>query len=518
MSFSSEDHVCQLEDNLKLALFELKKCRTTNEQLLVEREDSEQEVLLILSTNKSLKCELAELHSQLLLVSEDRDQLQRQLDIVDQSCSEFEDALRRTSALEKQLREANNTIVLLQTEINNLKSSQTQSLFEELVTSPDISVASPTCSLSNQLATTTSINSSKNKMKKYSKLKNFIKKKQRISSRYNRNVNKLTKKCTDSSELLKEIEFYKQNIGKYECDTQRLESDLLYLSSSLVQLTKKYKTAQHEILEHESAMSSLLEQHFDKTSNHDCCCDCEPVSVSCSSPAVCITEAQCVDQLSSSPAQAPAAGISDKDNCAHNNNIVMYSDELGKHMGLQISQCVGQAIVNNCMPGASYSDILNTVLSAQFAKNTTLIILVGRRGNVGKKDLHNYFSQLNSLENIVQVVLFALPFSQSLTDFENNFRHDLNTIIHTLACRHSDKFHIIDTNIFIGKHFNLTKGSYFLSKYYKRQIAESLSYFLLNSANLLALLTTAPIEQCKNNIDIVCRPLESVPSTSFSLN
>ena len=178
-------------------------------------------------------------------------------------------------------------------------------------------------------------------------------------------------------------------------------------------------------------------------------------------------------------------------------------------MGLQLGRRVGQAILNNCMPGATYSQILNKVLSTQFIEPTNLIILVGRRENSSKKDIIKFFSELNSLQNVIKVILFAFPFSQSLTQYENNMRHNCNTLIHTLTCRQSNKFHFIDTNICIGKYFYLTKDRYYLSKFYRRQLAELLSYFILNSVNLLTNQTTASIEQ-NNNSDM--HPLESVPS------
>ena len=183
----------------------------------------------------------------------------------------------------------------------------------------------------------------------------------------------------------------------------------------------------------------------------------------------------------------------------------MYSDEIGKNMGLRLSRLLGQTIVNNCMPGASYVDVMEKITTSTFKSNTTLIILVGRRGNANKRSIRKYFSSLNSLPNVIKIILFAFPFCRSTTDTDNNdnkIRHDLNCILHTMTCRHSDKFHFIDTNICISKYFYLTKDRYFLSKYYIRQVAELLSYYIINSAILFARPTTAPSERDSFNTDI----------------
>lgn len=75
---------------------------------------------------------------------------------------------------------------------------------------------------------------------------------------------------------------------------------------------------------------------------------------------------------------------------------------MDKCMGLQLTQCMGQAIINYCMPGATYSSILETIISNSFKEKTTLIIFIGRRGNVNKKILiMNYLGKPWSWMSVV---------------------------------------------------------------------------------------------------------------------
>lgn len=528
----------QLEDNLKVTLLELKKCQATNEQLLAEREDSEKEVLLIINKNLQLKNEMAEMHGRLLDVTGERDQLQRLVDGFDQSSSTFEDSLRRISLLEKELRAAHNEITSLQGTIEDLKSVQTQTLFEELITPPTlpppvvISAVSPSQQYPTiDLTSDTSINSisitnfnCSIKTKTCVKINNYIKKTRKLINRNKRFCKNLN--CSkERISLINEIESYRisleNNLKSYECDTRRLQSEMLTLKSSLEHISGKYDTAQKEIKEHVLATNSLLQfckkNHYTSQSlidNHQN--DCVKTLTSCSAAAVCPV----ADQTQLTLTQAP---LIDTDNgtafslpmqTEQQNNIVMFSDELGKNMGLQLSKRIGQPVLNNCIPGATYLTILKSVLASQLSENTILIIFIGRRENATKKDMAKCLSEINSLKNVKKVILFAFPFCQNHVGHENIIRHHCNLYLHTLTCRNSDKFHFIDTNNFIGKYFYTRKDRYCLSKYYTRQIAELLSYYIINSANLLANKTTASIEQnINNNSNINIQPLESVPST-----
>lgn len=297
----------------------------------------------------------------------------------------------------------------------------------------------------------------------------------------------------------------------YERDTQSLRSELEMVNASFNTILSKYETAQKEIQEHSIAMDELLElckynaDRFESLTHNNNQCDCEQVPVHCEE-VINVPEPISVSGLE----QWPSVSVKTDSDCSNRLNIAMYSDETGRSMGLQLGYLLEHRITNNCMPGATYSQILQSILKCKFKSNTVLIILIGRRGTVSKKTIINYFSALNSLPNIKKVMLFAFPFSQSLTENENTIRHNLNLNLHSMTCRHDDKFHFIDTNSILSKYFYLTEENYNLSKYDKRQLAHVLYYYINNIflGNSLSTLTTAPIEQCYHNL----QSLEFVPN------
>ena len=60
------------------------------------------------------------------------------------------------------------------------------------------------------------------------------------------------------------------------------------------------------------------------------------------------------------------------------NNIVIFSDKLGKNMGVMFNKiCKGQSVLNYCLPGATYSQIMNKILTNTHCPNTVLIIFKG---------------------------------------------------------------------------------------------------------------------------------------------
>ena len=149
--------------------------------------------------------------------------------------------------------------------------------------------------------------------------------------------------------------------------------------------------------------------------------------------------------------------------------------------------------MNYCLPGYSYSDIMQKILSYKFCQDTTLVIFVGNRGNVSKKELITYHNTLCN-HGLKKIVMFTFPYSKSLPQEENAVRYKLNMTLHNLTFYNNDSIHLIDTNNYVSNYFYLTKDRYYLSIYFKRQIAVSLSYYLHISAKNLA-TTVAFIEQ-----------------------
>lgn len=495
----------QLEDQLQLTLAELKISKARCQELLSEREDSEIEISNILEQNMKLKGEMVAMSSQLTEAQDQRDQLQGRVDVFDQDSEEYEVALKRIVVLECELRDAHNKISRLELSHSNENASRTQSLFDELVgdtlgvvpaTTPSHDLTCPgfTIDLTCDSPVVSLIHHD-----------NF--QDERLSL-----INELNK-CNLTLENTRE---------SYEIEIRRLQSEMSSLSQFLDTLTSQYEAAQRDIRGYERTVDELLTisksnmERFDSfTNNHRCCCERPSTPFSRSAH---VLECSLSPQSASHVDSEPAAALASLDSLSSSNlnnihfspaapaqKIVMYSDEMGKTMGLQLSQLLGQAIINNCMPGASIIDILKHVNTSNHLENTTIIVLAGRRGYASKKQLISYFSLLDNLPNVSQIILFALPFGSNLSSCENKLRHDLNGTLHTLVCRHFTKFHFIDTNYYISK-FYVTKDRYHLSKFYRRQIAESLSYFLKNSANSLAsstYCTIAPIEQSISS-DIVC--------------
>lgn len=505
----------QMEEKLELTLIELKASKTLCEQLLSERNDSEKEILDIINTNRQLKIEMADLHNKLLGALDQRNQLQHQLDIIDRDNVTFEETLGRSAELENELRDAHKLIDKLQSEIDDLKSaslSQTHlSLFEELVPqsankgiyahspkSSIISINSSDC-LKN---THQKIISNKNKIKKYWKITKFI-----------RRTNKLIKKNSvfkknlilqkDRTNLKNKIFLYEQSLDSnrldYEREIQMLHAEIENLQSSLKHISSKYESACKELKEHSLAMDELLQlskynnDRFDSlTNNYQCNCiqsSVSPRSLPASSSVSNITNSPISRCLKAQP----------NNYIPSTSDIIVFSDEIGKNMGWQLKCYLGQPIVNYCMPGANYSYILEKILNTTFKNNSTLIVMIGRRGNANKKDIVNYCSKLNNLENVTKVVLFVLPFSRTLSHRENLIRHNLNMCLHN-STNDNYKFHIIDTNKYVSNFISTAPDNYSLSKYFRRQIANVLQYYILiNNRNKLTNPSMVTVKQCIND-------------------
>ncbi|KAL0821959.1 hypothetical protein ABMA28_005347 [Loxostege sticticalis] len=124
------------ESKLQRALEELKASRETCNQLLREREDSEEEINKIISRNTELRKDLADLHVQYQETAAHRDQLLNTISSFDQCSAVFEQALIRNNDLESELRDANNTILHFEEEKKLQECSQTLNLYEELIGTP----------------------------------------------------------------------------------------------------------------------------------------------------------------------------------------------------------------------------------------------------------------------------------------------------------------------------------------------------------------------------------------------
>lgn len=509
----------QLEKNLRETLLELQKCKKFNEDLLLEREENELELQNILDKNKLLKSEMAGLHQQVMDALEERDQYRRVVAEFDQSYSTYENTLRRIDELESELRDAYHQIVSLQNTKSDLESAQTQSLFDELV--GGASACSPGTSQppsSGTLDVYTIDLTGNDSLPPPSSVE--------LSPQHTM-YTCIRKQCND---LLTELNACRIALDtsqdRYDCDTRHLRAVVISLNDQLTSITRDYKSAQCELAEHAKAMDALLEMckenenRFNSlTANHVCECERTPdnhVSPAraprCSPPAPPPRVMMQTDSTSSLCASISQPSIENE----NESNIVMFSDEIGMNMGLRVGRCTGQAILNYCLPGASFQKIMEKILARVYKRDTTLLIFVGRRGNTNKKQLIQFISQLNDVENICKVIILAFPFGQDLNQKENMSRHCLNINLYNLStsCK---KIHLIDTNKFIGRQCYFTKDNYYLCNYLRRKIAELLSYSINKSysVNTLTTLTSVPIEQTAACAD---RTLDFVPNNVNYLN
>ncbi|KAF9800141.1 hypothetical protein SFRURICE_014071 [Spodoptera frugiperda] len=205
-----------------------------------ERDDNEREFLDVLNSNKKLKCEMAQLHTQHTEAIEARDRLQFVVDGFSQCSSEYEQTLHDKAHLEQQLHEANDQISHLETINHNITASLNNSLFSELVSARasqsqhsdlnpltiDLTCESDSCHSSRTLCY------SNKKLKKYIKINKFITK-----------TNRLVKR---------------QKNRKYETDTQNLQLEIDHLTAKLHTMTNKYSASEKQMREYMLAMDELV--------------------------------------------------------------------------------------------------------------------------------------------------------------------------------------------------------------------------------------------------------------------
>jgi len=516
----------QEEFKLQLALQELKIAKEQCVQFNKEREENESELLSVLNNNSKLKSQLTTLHIKYNDVIDERDRLQSIIDRFDQCSDEYEQALRRTSQLEQELREAHRHISDLEETTLKVTAQQNISLYEELVgCAPQlVSPANPNLTIidltnEDSLHQNHSIGvCSRNKLKKYIKINKFIRKSKRVIKHYKSivNVSKIKKE-----KLLLNKQFQlctlnlEQNLIKHQSDTEHFETKIQSLQIELNNITNKYELSQKEIKEYSVAMDDLLKsikynsERFDSLVNNQCCiCNHQSLPLSQEGRVTPVPlESQTLPPLL--PLPDDILGDS-KINFSSSNEIVMFSDDIGVNLGSNLSlrlNLPGQSFVNYCYPSANLHEIMRKIFKYKFNKSTILIIFVGNRGNVSKKDLTIYCEKIKQLQ-LKSTVMFTFPYIKNLSDVENNCRFNLNLKL-DLFSTYNNSFYVIDSNSIVSKNgFSLTKGRYYLSKYYKRHIANLLSYFLLTSAKNLA-KNTDSIEQYNLNY---IKPLEFVPN------
>lgn len=526
----------QEEPNLQLVLQELKVAKDHCAQLENEREENERELLGILDNNSKLKTELSRLHIKFKDIVEERDRLQSLVDTFDQCSDEYDRTLRRTTLLEQELRDAHQHITDLELSAQKVNAQKNDNLFNELMSSAPQLVTSATIpNIDLSTIDLTNDNShlrdksvvcfcSRNKLKKYIKINRFIKKSKK-QLKYHKNLIKKCKNVKSTLKLREQAQLsmleLKQSHLKYQTDTQYLESKIKSLQHNLQSVTNKYELSLKEMNEYSLAMDDVLktskynwERYNSILNNHSCNC------IRSSPP-------QSLDghgSLASPESQSPLITLSppssvdslcDSLNNDSSSQIIMFSDDIGIDMGSIVRQKLttkGLSFINNCYPCANLKYILHKIYDYKFHPNSQIIIFIANRGNVSKDEFMLHCEKLMNLD-VKRIVMFTLPYIKNLPDAENNYRYKFNLKL-DIVSKYNKKFHVIDSNsvaitksfnynnmnldsnkiVSLNKIFYLTKGRYNLPKYYKRQIATSLSYFIHITANNLA-KQSASIEQ-----------------------
>lgn len=529
-----------MESKLQLALVELKKYKDLCEELQGEQSDNEREVLQTLQINAKLKSEMVELHSQLITTCEERDKLQRIVDSFDQCSNEFDTTIKHNAELKRRLSEAQDTIDRMGDASRGLRTAETNVLFEQLVGSTRLHSASSVSSNVNSDIVTIDltcdnsaitspqvrlVNCSRKKLRKYIRINKMIKKTQNLIKNNKNSFSKHYKSFKHCKQLKERLSHHFKVAdsikSNYEAEIQLLQSEIIHLQGSLDSITSKYDISRKEMGDYILAMNDLVdlcsenERMFNSIVNNPTP-DCDPSGRSESVPShEPVHSVETFDSPASTSLAAPNAKILLKDNLSNysllndNDQIIMYCDEIGKNMGRILQHRLHKRITNYCMPDASYCEILEKVITSKHSSSTTIIILVGRRGNAHVGKMKMYFDYLNKL-NVKKIVLFAFPYCNGLPQTENNIRYKYNTRLHTMTL-YNEKFDFIDSNVLISKNYFMTEDNYYLCNFFKRQIVDSLSYCIFNCNRFLGNYT-ASIEQFSDVSSVNAQELDISPS------
>lgn len=507
------------EEQLQVALKELKAYKDQCQTLLQERDDNEKEMLLVLQKNTQLKSELNSLSRDYEDSCKHNSELQSIVDSFDQCREEYEGTLKNSAVLQIKLNNAEEYIRKLEDQLDYHNYSQTQDLFKKLI--PNVQLSVPcnditTIDLTCDDTVPSLKMNSKKKLKKYIKIKKCVKKYSQLSKKNKNIMNKLTNSIKQNqilhNNLLDCNVVLEQTKCDYEADVSSLQLEISYLHDTLDSLTKKYELSQKEIQEHILAMDDLLEvTRYNEERVHSL------LRLNGSSV-----------QADHSVSMLKMSNIcsTEKAHTESQSNIRLFSDELGQNLGTYLSRiCKGQAVSNICMPGATYKDIVQRALTETYCPNTTLIILVGRRGKLNKYQMTVLLESLFKIENIKKLVLFTFPYIKMLprTNKEENVcRYKLNSLLFNAVNNNCivindpqpQKCQVVDINNLSFKLSNMYLDKYLLSNFCKRQVASMLyNIFIFSQAKNLASTTTAFIEQDTN---YSIHELEHVPNNHLN--
>ncbi|XP_052742179.1 uncharacterized protein LOC128198852 [Bicyclus anynana] len=391
---------------LKNALLEIKSLKQLNSDLLKEHDDNEEELRNIITKNSQLKSELAELHSTHSMVLEERSQLQEAVDTFNQCIRTYDEALAKISMLEDELNSAHKTIDDLQSQLQQFETQNTNNLYNELLAS-STSVPAPmlcidlTCD--SPCATKTlampqsryNLFNSHNKIKKYIKIKKFMKKTQKLIKFHSTNKKNLALR-KERSLLIKKVNTYcsllENSREKYENETQSLQHELNQMENNLQEITAKYELSQSQIHDQIIVAEELLAlgtynmARFESLSNKCQCSNQVPsVTQDCSSVLSNSGYIDLSQNVQCNNNVIPIPSTSDKNLSSHSFNLpkkaqkktLIISDKLGKDFGSIMSQYLNHSVTNKCFPGASFNYLINSISTENVVGYSNVILMLG---------------------------------------------------------------------------------------------------------------------------------------------
>ncbi|CAG9119911.1 unnamed protein product [Plutella xylostella] len=410
-----------------------------------EREENEKEFECLLQKNTVLKNEMCEQDILYQDLQGKCDELNGLLRSYHQCQNIHEAALSQIHSLEQQLAEANGDLQRRNEEKERDENDKTIALYEELVNSqckavPTIDLTTPCKEPCEHKVTTKIIGA--NKRKKYCKINRFIKRSQHTVRKIQKSSHHHMKSINEENVRLgllvhkyeNEILVHRQELSEcntyYEMNMAMLQRRLVNLESALNSTRVPYSGD----ITTSPQMSASPEQPADSVLPTDAqlppACppaDVHPTTTICNDESVVETssvlppDAQlppacnlhenqpttvCNDETavqttSPSPCDQPEIALSSTPRTGLLREApyetIVFSDKLGSKMGHMLNDYLRQNVVNICMPGATFKQIVDRIISGQYSLNTTIVVLVGNSIDVKKEDLIQCYDALSDM-------------------------------------------------------------------------------------------------------------------------
>lgn len=136
--------------------------------------------------------------------------------------------------------------------------------------------------------------------------------------------------------------------------------------------------------------------------------------------------------------------VNDGNICKNVNKTLVFSDRIGKGLGkLLYNNISNSCVINNCMPNASFKQIIEKIMLTQVTKQSTIVLMLSDGSDVRYSDIKTGFDSLSKL-GVKNIIIGAFPYSASLNKSNNNL-YRLNKLLFKMTSRHSDVL-FFDTN------------------------------------------------------------------------